>query len=395
MNVNWLKNSKSWRWLMPLLLLLVSISPSYAAKEQTLFKTKITDLNNDSKRPLVFIYYANETSPTIEESQNFKSILNLLDSVDQGVEKKVAQDTKKSIVKDLNTFGKTVANEVGDIKTALAKNLDSKINVVIFTNSMARQGFFEVAKAGKTFVKVEFPKIKNSHKWDYISSSNILSNIESFKASLQSVAEIFPPQSHDFALVTKSHGDSEKIVRPKLIFDSTQLDQAKFNALVFNEATRDKLMHISGVKNQTLLAKNNLGDRDMGDRDMGARDMGARDLGARDLGARDLGEEVWFKKFETQLNSVNYGIDKHDYLAAIKEAGKSKNMNFKLVFAESCKSDLGKHLPSHNLSNVGLIITSKEDGLPYSNLKYSNLFEKQNLTSSSNFLKSLESALNI
>ncbi len=395
-------------WSAGLLLVLCS-SSSYAQK-QDLLETVI-GTPKPLNRPVVLIYYANETSPTSEEMKNFEHTITLLDSVQKAPHKEEALKTKNSILKDLVTFRATVESEFATIKDLLPKAQGvSQVNAVLFSNYATRLGYFEYSKDGADFQKSEFAKVSGSDQWDYIYKSNPLSHTESLRAALKMTAKVFSPEKYSYVLITKSHGDENMILRPKLAFDSKGINQEKFLAMVYREENSGPLLQAVGSKGanhvakvgmgvQGSMGKETLGDQELGKETLGGQGLGKETLGdqglgketlgGQGLGKESLGEEVWFKNFETQLQKP-YGISKQEYARILSRAGSELKMNFSIVFAESCNSNFPIGKQSSELQNVGTIFMSVKDGLPYRNISYARLFEAKNTMRADSFLNSLK-----
>ncbi len=81
-----------------------------------------------------------------------------------------------------------------------------------------------------------------------------------------------------------------------------------------------------------------------------------------------------------------YGTSKTQYVAALERQGKAANMYFRLVFLESCQSqlsnDLLKRLRTRGTTQIGQVWSSDARGLKYSTCDYGRAFAALNETAS-------------
>jgi hypothetical protein len=254
----------------------------------------------------VLIYYASETAPTKEEANNYTLILSWLDGSADEQAKTIATQLRK----DLKEFPESVDSEIRDIDDGW-KRLDSPLlDVAIFTNRLARAHKFLVSDSNTgRFVERPFNPATSD---DYVLSSNTLAQGVNLRRALKTVAEVWPPQTSTFVLITNSHGNGRMAVSPRLI------------------------VHGETTSKQELL------------------------------------DVIAGKRTATWTRS---GITRADYLRVIAEAGDQQNMVFTVVLPHSCNEDPVNTSGAVFPSNVGtwLEVTGSA---PYRMLDYGDLFSK-------------------
>ena len=249
------------------------------------------------ERPEVLIYYSNETAPTPEEGENYRQMIAWLNSGNIEHQKAAA-----TLNRDLDVFHQEVDAEL----TAIGKHLSTSRqgpNVVIFTNRLARSGSMLVSRVGESKFHSQSFTVDESD--NYISQSNPLASPATFKQALQSVMEHFDPHKYRYVLITKSHGNQELAMTPRLVVRHEETDREEILGLFKGDLDEDELPE-------------------------------------------------WTK--------VTLGTTKEDYFAVLSELGKSHGMQFSLVVMESCKSSPSEtggdyQLPSnvdHLLATLGL-----------------------------------------
>ncbi|MDC0716180.1 hypothetical protein [Nannocystis bainbridge] len=105
--------------------------------------------NEESLRPQVLVYYANETAPAGEEAESWDTIISWLASSDRENVSKIADQLHR----DREKFPKAVDEELA----AMARGLPATAQVAgaaLFTNRLARRGKFLLFRAD-TSVLVE------------------------------------------------------------------------------------------------------------------------------------------------------------------------------------------------------------------------------------------------
>ena len=127
-----------------------------------------------------------------------------------------------------------------------------------------------------------------------------LSNPEVFAAALEQVAQIFPPASYNFVLITKSHGNRTFAIVPRIV-------------VRHEYSSRDEVLAVASASDN---------------------------------------EEL--HNLPSWVNSI--GIRKSEYFSIIERAGVNLGMRFSLVYLEACKSRESLHGDIHLPDNVTRLI---------------------------------------
>ncbi|MDZ4820629.1 MAG: hypothetical protein SGJ20_16820 [Planctomycetota bacterium] len=158
----------------------------------------------------VLIYYANEASPNEQEAENYRVMIEWLES--SGLEKglKIAHGFKN----EAPLFGGAVATEQKAMEEG-ALRCQPPLPVMVFTNRLAQQGTYRVFRPGRdeAFVTLPIQKIESDN---YIITSNPLSQAVILDRALSAAATQFDPKQHRFVLITKSHGGKDLALTVRL-----------------------------------------------------------------------------------------------------------------------------------------------------------------------------------
>ena len=225
-----------------------------------------------------------------------------------------AQRIADQLEKELREFAKTVDEEIADIRR-VAMQPECRMGVVIFTNRLARAGKFLYCRDsvdGFQEGAIEVPDQEN-----YILASNPLPTPAFFDRALRAVAALFPTQDHLFVLATKSHGNQQMALTPRV-------------AVRWEETNREEVLSVA------------TGDP----------------------------PEGTVSRWSSRL-----GIARDAYFGAIDELGRSEGMTFSLVLMESCGGTVKHVLESQIPQNVRcLLVDPKPEA--YSNLDYAELISR-------------------
>lgn len=158
----------------------------------------------------VLIYYANESSPTGPDAENYRTIIAWLDSSELAKAQAIAGGLKNEAA----LFGGAVAEERQALESQ-APHCQPPLPVLIFTNRLAQQGMFRLYRPGRDeeFTTSSIQRLTNEN---YIVESNPLSQGEMLKRALAAAAEHFDPRQYRFILVTKSHGGTNLALTVRL-----------------------------------------------------------------------------------------------------------------------------------------------------------------------------------
>ncbi|QDU94496.1 hypothetical protein [Lignipirellula cremea] len=195
---------------------------------------RLGNVDGDPTRKQVLIYYANETSADETGEQNLRTLSSWLNSSAYAEVRALAD----GIEKDAKHFGAAVEQEIESLKAARRKQDAAKrAAVLIITNALAREGQMLVADTGEEFrtESVVLPKFD-----DAILQAWPLSDVKSLSTVLAAVAKFFPPSSHEYVLVTKSHGNKHFALTTRVALDTHVLDRDRVIAKL--EADADQQM---------------------------------------------------------------------------------------------------------------------------------------------------------
>ena len=259
--------------------------------------------NGAAQRPEVLIYYANETEPNEAELQSWQTIISWLKSSDNPELTKIPGQLER----DLEGFHKAVDEEIALLKRI---SIDSSTAppMVVFTNRLVRDGNYLVLRRD---VEPEEIAIQPFPSDNFILVSNPLARPEMLARALEEACSHFDPNVYDFVLVTKSHGNAEMALTPRLIVRAS-------------ETTKEELLAVAA-------------------------------------GELPEGQSPsWTKRL---------GITKDEYFRVLEKFGQDRNMHFSMVFMESCHGVLGKVTvrPPQNIAHM--YMTGEQD-TEWHNLDY-------------------------
>lgn len=206
----------------------------------------------------VLIYYANETAPNENEQKNYETIINWLRETgeDEFIE------LSRQYERDMHLFPAVVDLEVDIIQHRLPRR-DGRLNGVIITNRMAREGRFLIYRAGYTQFRnmcLAIPCFDN-----YIHASNPLCQSAILRRVLEKVATIFSADDHEFIFVVKSHGSKERFLTPLISVRHQNTNRDEVLALAshqVDEANLPDWVHRSGItKSEFFSIVSNVGDK--------------------------------------------------------------------------------------------------------------------------------------
>lgn len=306
-----------------------------------------------SKKP-VLIYYTNETRETEEAKKNTNSILMYMKSSMVSYSKNMV----KRIESDRVKFANVVDEEVAEIKKAVAQGSLSR--VLIFTNLSVSKGEFLYNREGsKEFTKEKFnvPAFNN-----IVYKSQPLAHVDCFKEALRTAADMFSTDEHEFVLITKSHGAITHAMVPMVGMQFDEFRRSRLFKHLFptvKTAPPARRVTIPSSAPTASTPPKNISNS------------------ASFIGGKVNGNLNNSLAEESDVLDGNKGISKQDYSSTISTLGKEKGMTFRLVFIESCFSELAPaHVENMN-QNVGLLYTSDSTGLKYQTIFYGEVFAKE------------------
>lgn len=287
-------------------------------------------------QPEVLVFIANETVPSPIDSANTTQLLNWLSEIPTTP----ARTAYDSINADRVLFPAVLSRDISAIREA-AMSSERPLNIIIFSNQLAKTGQFLYQRAGRDreLQLGEFPRIG---AWHFMTESQPLGTQAGFATALRLTSSVFPPQQHDFVLVTKSHGSTAAMMRPKVLFSTRSLSQAEF--------TRRVLL----VRSESVVQQN------------------SPSLG----GASRIGGE----SYEEFLPLEPVALSKADYVGTLRSAQRQTGLVFRLAFGFACASALAQPeldaLRAGGRGPLGLYYGSDGDGLNYEELRFAAVFER-------------------
>ncbi len=376
----------SWRFNMGIyvgLLLLTACKFGDAAKSKALQPGRlIGERSQDPLKAQVLIHYSNNPVNTGVYLAERDAVLKSFDAAAMALPQRrsIIEGAKGRVAGDLDKFNDALAIDLADIKLSICQSNPVISSGVVFINNASlvnRRVVVCYPGESPTLAPVAISN-KLFSVYDRIKTNKIfehspLSHLDMLRASLDMVAEIFPPAKHEYSLVIKSHGNEELTITPKVAFDS-QLVTSKFLARYF--ATRPETRSVAQL-DKAGLDKDGL-DKDGLDKDgldKGGLDKDGLDKDGLDKGGLDkdgLDKDGLAGGDPIHENDIRAaGISKEQMLRAIMDP--SRNMFFNVLFLESCNSDLGalmQDLADTPTPNIGYLFTSDHKGLSYNTVDY-------------------------
>ena len=356
----------SWRLNMGIyaaLLLLTACKFGDAAKSKAIQPGRlIGERSQDPLKAQVLIHYSNNPVNTGVYLAERDAVLKSFDGAAMALPQRrsIIEGAKGRVAGDLDKFNDALAIDIADIKLSICQSNPAISSGVVFINNASlvnRRVVVCYPGESPTLAPVAISN-KVFSVYDRIKTNKIfehspLSHLDMLRASLDMVAEIFPPAKHEYSLVIKSHGNEELTITPKVAFDS-QLVTSKFLARYF--ATRPETRSVAQL-DKAGLDKNGL-DKD-------GLDKQGLDKDGLDKDGLAGGDPI----HENDIRAA--GISKEQMLRAIMDP--SRNMFFNVLFLESCNSDLGalmQDLADTPTPNIGYLFTSDHKGLSYNTVDY-------------------------
>jgi hypothetical protein len=178
---------------------------------------------------------------------------------------------------------------------------------------------------------------------------------------MEAVGAAFPPQTHRFVLITKTHGSAEVAIGPHLSVD------------VREEVRTNGPAILAAIKSSHRIAVAGLDTAKSGDPILEEIDASLR----------------------RRPGNTEKGVSKKDYLGVLSRLGEgAAAMKFPIVLMESCKSDLRfttdddlqfaltrhrggaqGYYSGFQMSNVGNLYASDDKGLKYDEIDYRDLVD--------------------
>lgn len=275
----------------------------------------------------VLVYFANETCISLSRLRRIEARIEWLRRYGDPA----AIATAERVAEDLDRFPTSTHRQVLQLLEVLrrADEAAAPVAALVFTNETASRGWY-VLHAGGTSRKVPLPGVDASHP---TLEDVPLCSPAGLRGTLRETAARFAPDEHEYLLITRSHGTQDMAITHAMF-----------------EAALDR----PPAATPQPVTPSNLGWAELGVRGLGFRGLGERGMGEKGM---ILGDRV--------LASAGVGVTKREYLDVLEEAGDALGMVFKLVFMDSCGSEIPEDLAREIPRNIHALYGSTPDGLNY------------------------------
>ncbi len=332
----------------------------------------------------IIIYYANESAPDGEELQNIQQLETRFLNYPE------LKGIVDSLQNDRKVFPAAVDKQLVDLKASLCGKPQK--GLIAFTNRSLRgpsaASSVLVCQPNKGPEQMDlsrsFSELMKTHpklQSNFLATNNPASMTAIFDWALTQTETLFPPATHSYILISKSHGSGQYLLTPKLTMrnaDVLEDDIAKLRSGVllksfwyFADFILNKPAFGSNVdKPASRFAR--LSQLDKAGEDKAGEDKAGEDKAGEDKAGEDkAGEE----KIAVGAYDLEVGVRKAAFINGLT---KHSNMQFSLIFLDACKSYLPKDIlvelrKAKERSNIGFIYASDEDGLPYDLLDFSKI----------------------
>jgi len=133
----------------------------------------------------------------------------------------IAEKISHQINTDQVDFPKAVAEELNEIENGFLAG--KEFEIVIFTNQLAQQKKYKRSLNKKIEEEtLEVPKQEH-----FITEAQPLNTPEMLEQALSIVEKVYPPKTHTYILITKSHGSKTKVITPRLTADHRNIERDK------------------------------------------------------------------------------------------------------------------------------------------------------------------------
>ena len=338
------------------------------------------DAMSRSAKEEVLIYYANDTHMQGDRTENFKRVLTLLNPTSPKSNPELRKwsssiweslnlnDTQRDflhgmasgIERDSTEFTKAVRSEFEILRDAICKQRSTKAIGLFAISNSGFGGHIPSSKgvpwiACNNLSKTESTGLLDTSKLpqDARYAASPLSSAEALEMALVEATRIFNPAYYNFVFIAKSHGTDNLALVPKVVLDATkpEVDAAKL------------LVALAGANDPVVMGKEG-------------------------MGTGPLPPEVGAAK------EPPVGTTKEVFLEILGKLGREKQLWFSMVVMESCNSSLEldtteKKLVTYETEptdyrirnavirgapNIEQLVGSDADGLPYSSIKWRNVF---------------------
>jgi hypothetical protein len=170
------------------------------------------------RKPLL-IYYANETSERAARSENYAALTALL----KGSASPLAARIAASIAEDAQAFPLVVQQDVEHILAAATR---LRFDVAVFTNALALDHEYLLYRGRSASLETRrLPEPGPAPS--AILATSPLSRPDVFRAALRDVSALYPADSLDAVLITRSHGSAGMALMPRVNVDLSRPDAVR------------------------------------------------------------------------------------------------------------------------------------------------------------------------
>jgi hypothetical protein len=255
---------------------------------------------------LVVIHYSNNTAPAGKNAENHKITIERLQHIEN--------EKAHSIAENLRSEPQLMATALLADRSILEAELAGRLKVILceFDNPGVRRGTFDYWLPSDAMPRQGVVRVPTTG--DYIFDDNPLATAAGLQASLGAVAELFPPSSHRFVLITQSHGSRELALTVKLARKHEDVPIDVFQAMFDGDTVTYDLPTV--------------------------------------------------------------GVTKSEYFDVLRTLGNKIKMQFSLVVLETCKGTIEQPLVRELPENVDLFFSSGNRSLEFRSLPYAEIFSK-------------------
>ena len=256
-----------------------------------------------SAQQLVFIHYTNETDPAGKDAENHRITIERLEQI--------GHDKASRIADNLRNEPQLMGDAISLDRELLREHLRGlSVILVEVDNRATREGFFRYWLPNETDARTVSFQVANTG--DYIFDENPLATADGFRATLDAISKTFPPENHQFVLVTLSHGSSDLALTVKLARKHQEITMEEFKAMFSGDAIDYPLPDV--------------------------------------------------------------GVTKSEYFDVLAEVGDEFGMRFPLVILESCQGVMDAPLAREMPKNVDLFFSSGHRNLEFRSLPLAEIF---------------------
>jgi hypothetical protein len=182
-------------------------------------------------RTPVIVFYAAETTAQAAASENYATVLRALRASPNPIAASIAE----SIARDAKEYPAAVKRDSAIVLEA-ARRLG--IDLLLFTNALAVERHYVRYRAANRNTETrnlpELPPPASA-----VLAASPLSRPDYFRAALNEIGALYPPNTVDALLVTLSHGNGDMAMMPRVFADLTSAGPIDLSAELDGDAAQD------------------------------------------------------------------------------------------------------------------------------------------------------------